>query len=137
MEKFITGYRKTACRKSEIIYSIQIPHRKKEVQIRFYKFSKRRDLDISTVSAGFRLELTNKNKVKSLKLAYGGLAIKTRRAVKTEKYLSGKFWSKELITKAGNILEKDFSPISDARASSEGRMIAAKNLLIKFWTDTK
>jgi xanthine dehydrogenase small subunit len=137
IEDFITGYRKTACGRSELISAIMIPHPKKNLKIRFYKFSKRRDLDISTVSGGFRLELTKKNRIKSIKLAYGGLAQMTKRALKTEKFLMRKEWNEDVVLKAGQILQKEFKPISDARAGAEGRMIAAKNLLLKFWTDTK
>ena len=137
IEEFITGYRKTATRKNELISAIIIPHPKKSINIEFYKFSKRKDLDISTVSGGFYLELTKENKVKSLKLAFGGMAVKTKRAYKTEKYLSRREWSLKSVEEAGKFLEKDFIPISDARASAEGRMVAAKNMLVKFWSDTK
>jgi xanthine dehydrogenase small subunit len=136
VEDFITGYRKTACRKSELISAIQLPHPKKDVHIQFYKFSKRKDLDISTVSCGFRLELAKNNRVKSIKLAFGGMAMMTKQAIKTEKYLHGKEWSQKTVTKAVDFLKKDFTPISDARASANVRMIAAKNLLVKFWFDT-
>jgi xanthine dehydrogenase small subunit len=137
IDEFITGYRSTACRKNELISSILIPHPKNNTQIKFYKFSRRRDLDISTVSGGFRLSVTTNNKVKSIKLAFGGMASRTRRAMKTEKFLKDKDWSQEIVNQASEILEKEFTPISDARASAEGRIIAAKNLLIKFWFDTK
>ncbi len=137
IEDFITGYRKTACRKNEMISAVIIPHPKKDTQIKFYKFSKRKDLDISTVSGGFFLELAKDSKVKSIKLAFGGMALFTRRAYKTEKILEGFEWSLKRVEKAGTILEKEFRPISDARAGAEGRILAAQNLLLKFWSDTK
>ena len=137
IDDFITGYRKTAAQKNELISSIIIPYPKENTHIKFYKFSKRKDLDISAVSGGFSLILTEKKKVGSIKLAFGGLAKKTKRARKTEKFLSGKEWNMESIEEAGKILEKEFRPISDARASAEGRTVAAKNLLLKFWSDTK
>jgi len=34
------------------------------------------------------------------------------------------------------LIDRDFSPISDARGSAEFRKIAAKNLLLKFWSET-
>jgi xanthine dehydrogenase small subunit len=136
VEDFITGYRKTACRKTEIISAVKIPYPKKDVQIRFYKFSKRKELDISTISGGFRLELSKNKKVKSIKLAFGGLAFKTKRAIRTEKFIINKEWCENLVVKAGEILEQEFTPISDARASAEGRLLAAKKLMHKFWTDT-
>jgi len=134
---FIIGYRKTACRKNELVYSVIFPRSENNTLINFYKFSKRKDLDISTVSGGFRLELSKDNRVKSLKLAFGGMAEQTRRAVKTEKFLIGNQWNKKIVEQSGDILEKEFSPISDARASAAGRTVAAKNLLLKFWSDTK
>ena len=136
IEDFLVGYRKTAARKNELIYALILPHPKSNLHINFYKFSKRKDLDISTVSGGFCLELTKENKVRSIKLAYGGMAIKTKSARKTEKYLSGKEWNFNSVEEACLVLEKEFTPISDARASAEGRTVAAKNLLLKFWSDT-
>jgi xanthine dehydrogenase small subunit len=136
VEDFITGYRKTACHNTEIISAVKIPFPKKNVQIRFYKFSKRKELDISTISGGFRLELSKHKKVKTIKLAFGGLAFKTKRAVKTEKFIVNKEWCENLVVQAGETLEQEFTPISDARASAEGRLLAAKNLMHKFWTDT-
>jgi xanthine dehydrogenase small subunit len=59
-----------------------------------------------------------------------------RRAKKTEKFFSGKKWDRQIVEKACLALESEFKPITDARASAEGRIIAAKNLLLKFWYDT-
>ncbi len=53
----IKGYRKINYHADEIIAAIEIPSVKPESQIHFYKISKRRDLDIATVSGGFRVNL--------------------------------------------------------------------------------
>ena len=98
--------------------------------------SKRRDLDIATLSAGFRLSTDRRGGVESLTLAYGGMAERTKRAELTERFLIGKRWSRESVEEAAQILGRDFSPISDVRGSSEFRMLAAKNLLLKFWLDS-
>lgn len=135
IEDFITGYRKTDLQKAEIIHSIIIPKPKNQ-HIQFYKVSKRKDLDISTVSAGFSLTITN-NKVKDICLAYGGMAEMPKRALATENYLSNKDWTIENIKMAAKILKDEFKPISDARAGAEFRKSAAKNLLIKFYEETK
>ncbi len=135
IEDFIRGYRKTNLQKNEIIHSIIIPKHGDQF-IRFYKVSKRKDLDISTVSAGFSLKLTN-NKVSGICIAYGGMAEIPKRAASTEKYLLNKEWSIENVNKAAKILKEEFKPISDARSGSEFRKIAAKNLLIKFYEETK
>ncbi len=134
IENFIKGYRKTSLGKNEIIHSIIIP-RPKNVFIRFYKVSKRKDLDISTVSAGFRLGLKN-NIVTDICLAFGGMAEMVRRAKFAEQQLLNNEWSIENIMHAQNLLSKDFSPISDARSTAEFRSDAAKNLLLKFYEET-
>ena len=60
-----------------------------------------------------------------------------KRASKTENFLSGKKWSRENIESAMNLLEDEFTPISDARAEAAYRKTAAKNLLMKFYNETK
>jgi len=34
------------------------------------------------------------------------------------------------------LIDKAFTPISDARSSKEGRAVMARNLLLKFWSET-
>jgi xanthine dehydrogenase small subunit len=49
--------------------------------------------------------------------------------------LLGKKWNKQTIDAATGLLEKEYQPLSDARASADARMIMAKNLLVKFWSE--
>ena len=133
---FITGYRTTQLKPNEIITSIIIPKLKKGLQVESYKISKRKDLDISTVSGGFRLKLDETNTINDILLAYGGMAAITKRADRTENFLKGERWDRETVQKAMELLNKDFTPLSDARSSAEGRMVMARNLLLKFWTET-
>ena len=135
IENFIKGYRKTDLKKGEIIHSIIIP-KLRDRHIRFYKVSKRKDLDISTVSAGFRIGI-KKNVVSDICLAFGGMAAMVRRATKTEKYLLNRKWSFESVQAAMAHLDEDFTPLSDARANAEFRMDAAKNLLLKYFEETR
>jgi len=133
---YIVGYRQTVLAKDEIISGIIIPKPEKNNIIKAYKISKRKDLDISTVSACFRLKLNNAT-VEEIVLAYGGMAAFTKRATQTENFLKGKVWNEKTVHAAMPFIEKDFSPISDARAGKEMRNIAAKNLLTKFLIATK
>jgi xanthine dehydrogenase small subunit len=136
LDGFFTGYRKTLREPDELILSLRLPP-PDGAFIRSYKVSKRRDLDIATLSAGFRLTVDGGGDVESLTLAYGGMAERTKRAVKTEQYLIGKAWSRDRVEAAGEYLSQDFRPITDVRGSAEFRMLAAKNLLLKFWLDSK
>lgn len=134
---FITGYRATVLKSDEIIQEISLPIPYKTARVSSYKVSKRKDLDISTVSSGFRLELSSDNKIRSIHLNYGGMAAMTKNAAKAEGYLKGKIWNRENVEKAMEMIEADFTPISDARSGEKARMIMAKNLLMKFWTENQ
>ncbi len=136
INNFITGYRKTIRKPNELITSIIIPKLTNGSIVKSYKISKRKDMDISTVSAGFRVVLDDRD-VKSIILAYGGMAEVTKRATTTEKFLLGKKWNRETIEKAMTMIDKDFTPISDTRGSAEYRRVVARNLLMKFWIDLK
>jgi len=134
IEDFIKGYRKTDLKSDELITSVFIPKPEKNVYVKSYKVSKRKDLDISTVSLACRLIL-EKDNIKEILLAYGGMAETTKRAKKTEDYLLGKEWSRKTIEEAMKIVYDEFKPISDARSSEEFRKIISKNLLMKMFIE--
>lgn len=136
INNFITGYRQTKRESTEIITSVSIPVPDKGCIIRSYKVSKRKDLDISTVNAGFRLKLTN-TLVDEIILAFGGVAATTVRAIQAENFLKGKTWDRKTVEEASQIICNEFTPISDARSGAAFRKIVAGNLLIKFWNDTR
>lgn len=141
MNKYILGYRQTARQPNEIITSISIPKPQANTTVKFYKVSKRKDLDISTVCAGFSITLeksdgnTKKPKVHSITLAYGGMAATTKRASAAESFLLNKDWTRANIEQAMELIASEFSPISDARSGAAFRTLAAKNLLLKFWNE--
>ena len=136
IEDFILGYRHTAIGHNELIREVVIPKPEAGSQLRAYKVSKRRDLDISTVCAAFRLKLRN-GIVTEIVMAYGGMAAKTRRAGNTENFLTEKTWSRQNVEEAMEVLATEFEPISDARSEAEFRTRAAGNILLKFYTETK
>ena len=135
LEDFIAGYRKTTLRKEELITEIIIPKVSGQTLVSSYKISKRRDLDISTVSAAFRLTRNN-GMVDDIILAFGGVAEIPLRALRTEKFLAGKTWQPSTVSEAMKVLETEFSPISDARAAAAYRRMAARNLLMKFFVES-
>jgi xanthine dehydrogenase small subunit len=136
LDEFITGYRKTALNRDEIITGIEIPVPSENTFIKTYKISKRYDLDIATVSAGFRLEL-DKGVIKDCVLVFGGMAAQTSHAAKAEAFLAGKPWNRKIVEQCMKIIRESFTPISDARSGAEFRSIAAANLLMKFWLETQ
>lgn len=136
VQDFIVDYRKTSLLPDELITNVIIRDSFECSIIKSYKVSRRKDLDISTLSASFRLKLDNNGIVENIVIAYGGMAATTKRAAKTEDFLFNKKWERQTIDNAIQILKKEFTPISDARAEAEFRTIACGNLLLKFWSET-
>ncbi|HNC48423.1 MAG TPA: FAD binding domain-containing protein, partial [bacterium] len=136
MDAFITGYRTTVRKADEIITAVKLPKIQPGTIVRSYKVSKRKDLDISTVSAAFRLERSNDGAIRKIIMAYGGMAEKTKRAERTEAFLTGKPWTRATIESAMPLIDLEFRPISDARSGAEFRRTVARNLLLKFWSET-
>jgi xanthine dehydrogenase small subunit len=136
LEHYLIGYRKTARRPDELITAVSITKPRNGSLVRSYKVSKRKDLDISTLSGGFRLDRNGDGTIKEVVLAYGGMADIAKRAFSAEKFLLGKRWTREVVEQAMPLIDNDFVPISDVRGSAEFRRTAARNLLLKFWSET-
>ncbi len=134
VEDFYIAYAEQDLQQSEFIKSIEIPYIKPNELLEVYKVSKRKNEDISTVCAAFKLGIENKIITKSI-LAYGGMAAKPTRAKQTEKALIGQLFNEQVIEKAALALSDDFSPINDVRASADYRMLVAQNLLKKFYLE--
>jgi xanthine dehydrogenase small subunit len=135
-DRFVSGYRRTVVADDELITAVVLPPVPPGTFVRSYKISRRRDLDIATVSGAFRLELENGNRIRDVVLAYGGMADRVRRAEGAEASLRGKTWDRPGVEKAVRAIESDFTPISDVRGSAAMRTIAARNLLLKFWAES-
>ncbi len=134
LKDFFKGYRQTALQEGEVIKALRIPF-PLAPQARFYKVAKRRMDDISTVAAGFALELSN-NTVKTIKIGLGGVAATPVRAYKTEDAIIGKPWTLETIQTAKEVIASEFKPIDDFRGSAAYRLAMLENLLEKFFIET-
>ncbi|MEY2496762.1 MAG: xanthine dehydrogenase/oxidase, partial [Verrucomicrobiota bacterium] len=135
LDEFFVGYRKTALRSGEILKSIVIPRPDARVRMerKFYKVSKRREMDISAVAACFAVEMTEGGTITKARFAYGGVAAMPVRARATEQALIGKRWSGATAEEALPVLEKEFTPISDVRGSAAYRQQMIVSLLRKFF----
>ena len=135
LNKFFISYRKTKLKKGEFIYSIKIPINKDNI-FKAYKISKRFDDDISSVCGSFSF-LIKKNKIAKVAIAYGGMSEIPKRAPAIEKKLINSEFSENSFSKAVNLINKDFSPLDDMRASRNYRLTIAKNLLLKAFHEIK
>ena len=135
IRSFITSYRTTLTLPGELIKGVEINILSPDIKVNAYKISKRRQVDISTLSAAFRHYIDSNNIIKEFDVWYGGMAAVPKHASLTCEFLRGKLLTPELVKAAMEKIAGDFVPISDARASSTGRLIMAKNLLMKFFNE--
>ncbi len=137
LETFFTGYRKTVLAPKEVLAAVEVPRIPSAALACAYKVSKRRELDISTVSAGLYVELDAQRVVTRARLAFGGMAATPRRSGPAEAALVGQPWDSAAIERAAAALGKDFQPVSDHRGSAVYRALVAKNLLRGFFEETR
>lgn len=134
LEHFFTGYRQTLRQPGEVIRAVRIPL-PLAPQTRFYKVSKRRMDDISTVAVALALRL-EEGAVRSIRIGLGGVAPTPVRAYQTEAFLQDKPWDERTVRAAAEIIRGEFKPIDDHRGSAAYRAAMLGNLLQKFHAET-
>jgi xanthine dehydrogenase small subunit len=135
LEDFYLDYRKTALQPGEFVELIRVPLPHGEQQFRCYKLAKRFDQDISALLGAFHVRF-DKSRVADVRIAYGGMAAIPKRARGCEQALRGRPWTEATVARGRNALARELAPISDMRASAEYRLLAAQNLLTKFYLET-
>ena len=136
LKDFYKDYKVTDLRQGEFIREIRIPRLKPGQQFKCFKVSKRFEDDISAVMMAAVWSIDVDKFVKNVRVAYGGMAAIPKRANSVENLLEGKKLSEEVILSAVAALAKDFSPMTDVRASSSYRLNVAGGLLKKaFWLE--
>jgi xanthine dehydrogenase small subunit len=130
-EEFFLGYRKTARALGELIVAVKLPRRANQISAS-YKVAKRPTDDISIVAATFALEFDAMRRVGRARLAFGGVAPMPVRAKRTEALLLGRSLDRDTMAQAQALLQAEFDPISDHRASSDYRRALCGNLFAQF-----
>ncbi|AYC32603.1 xanthine dehydrogenase small subunit [Pseudomonas cavernae] len=135
LQDYFLDYKVTARQEGEFIEKILVPRAQTNQVFRAYKVSKRLDDDISAVCAAFNLSIENNGVVSAARIAFGGMAAIPKRAAACEAALVGSAWYPGVVERACEALAQDFTPLSDFRASKEYRLLAAQNLLRKFFLE--
>ncbi|WP_299351158.1 xanthine dehydrogenase small subunit [uncultured Shimia sp.] len=131
---FFVDYGKQDREAGDFVEAIHIPTSTEDWRHAAYKISKRRDEDISSVAAGFAVKVDN-NVITEARLAFGGMAATPKRAAAAEAALVGLAFDATSFETAAKALAKDFSPLTDWRASADYRLKVAQNLLKRFWLE--
>ena len=132
LEDFFIEYGKQDLQPGEFIEGVSIPHQPDRLFV--YKNSKRFDQDISAVLGAFYITLDD-GWVHTARIAFGGMAGTPKRAPAAEEALEGRQWNAETCALAAAALGKDFTPMSDMRASAAYRLDVARAMLMRVWLE--
>ena len=132
LEDFFVDYGKQDRAPGEFVEAVSFP--RQPDSLRCYKLSKRFDQDISAVLGSFNVTITD-GIVSEARIAFGGMAATPKRASHVEAALVGKPWTKQTIETAQAEFDKDFTPMSDMRASAHYRLETARNLLLRYYAE--
>ena len=134
LENFYLGYKRTALAADEVLCWIVVPHPLPGEWLGVYKVSKRVEDDISAVCLAMQLHIQN-DTVQAVRIGAGGVAATPARAVKTEAVLQGSAWNEATVKQAQAAIDKEFSPISDMRASAAYRQLVLRQLMQRAWLE--
>ena len=137
LEDFFITSTKQNIKAGEFIESLQIPRAHRSSIYHAYKLSKRFDNDFSSICGAFSLIIDKENVVRDIRICFSGMDAIPRRASRVEQALGQEQWSLVNVNKVISLFDKDYKPQSDFRGSAEYRMIAAKNLIKRFYLETQ
>ncbi|MBT8137788.1 MAG: xanthine dehydrogenase small subunit [Gammaproteobacteria bacterium] len=135
IDQFYPGFRQTDLQPGEFLERIRIPMPRPQQQFRAYKVSKRFDQDISAVCAAFSIDIVD-GVISEARFGFGGVAAIPSRAPAAEQALTGSALTQATAENGVQALARDFSPITDMRASAGYRLQVCQNLLLKFLHET-
>ena len=131
LDSFFLDYGKQDRRPGEFVRRLLVPMLPVGTHFRAFKITKRTDEDISAVLAAFCLKVVD-GRIADAKVAFGGMAGIPKRAKAIEEQLRGMALGDiECWAPAAAAVDKDFSPLSDLRASASYRSRVAASLVIK------
>jgi xanthine dehydrogenase small subunit len=131
LEGFFLTYGKQDRAPGEFVRRLLVPKLPAATHFRAYKITKRTDEDISALLAAFCLKVEG-GRISDAKVAFGGMAGIPKRATAVEENLRGlSITDAQRWHLAAEAVSKDFTPLSDLRASAAYRSRVAANLVIK------
>ncbi len=134
LEAFFLDYGKQDRAPGEFVEAVSFA--RQSDRLKCYKLSKRFDQDISAVCGCFYVTVEN-GTVAEARLAFGGMAGIPKRAAHVEAAITGKPWTQETVDAAHDAWARDFTPMTDMRASAAYRLNTARNMLTRcFLEDT-
>ncbi|MDH5798041.1 MAG: xanthine dehydrogenase small subunit [Paracoccaceae bacterium] len=132
LEDFFIDYGKQDRTPGEFVEAVSFP--RQPDRLKCFKLSKRFDQDISAVCGCFNITVSD-GIVAEARIAFGGMAGIPKRASHVEAALVGQQWSEAAVLAAMGEFSRDFTPLSDMRASAGYRLEAARNMLMRYFLE--
>ena len=107
LEAYFLDYGRQDLAPGEFVEGVRVPVPAEDARLGFYKVSKRRDEDISSVCAGLMVRVRD-GCIEEARLAFGGMAATPKRAEAAEAALRGRAWGEPAFEAAEQALEQDF-----------------------------
>ena len=131
LSEFFLDYRRTALGRGEMLVAIEVP-KPLPAFVKFYKVAKRRADDISTVAAAMAIDRDGSGRVRSARVAFGGVAATPIRLGEAEQAIVGGMWDAAAVERVSAIIQRTLRPMSDHRGSAEYRLQVSQRLVEKF-----
>ena len=136
LQTLFTGPGETSLVDDDLLQEIVVQKLPNNAKAVYYKLSTRRAMDIAAVGVAVCLGTQAEGKINHVAIALGAVAPTPLRAGRTEQFLRGQSFSRELVERAASIAADEASPISDLRASAGYRKEMIKVLVKRGLLDT-
>ncbi len=132
INQFFTANHRTVLRNDELLVRVRIPLPSPCQRLRLYKVSRRRDLDIATITAAICMKVEG-GRITQAAIAIGGAGPTVRRLEQVESWLIDRPCQRETFTHAGELAVEELSPWSDVRGSAEYRRQLVGSLVVRYF----
>jgi xanthine dehydrogenase small subunit len=129
---FQDGYKQLDRRPDEFVTHIELPLR--GYRFKLYKASRRKDLDISAVTAAFGYQLHD-GQFAHFAMAFGGIGASVIRFKDLESDIIGQAPERRLFETLSVEIDRQIKPLTDVRGSADYRRLLVRNFLLKFYDE--
>ncbi len=134
LKNFYQGYKTFDLNEGELLKDITFKLPTKQSFFNFEKVCKRTHLDIASVNSAIQLSVEN-DTISEAHVSIGGVAAIPKYLHETSAFLAGQPLTAETILKANEILQKEISPISDVRGTTDYKRLLARQLFFAHFTE--
>ena len=134
MKDFYIDYKRSIMADDELITAIVVPRLSADSHLNLYKVSRRRDMDISTLTAGIHIGRRD-GLMHDVRIAIGGAGPVVMRCAAAESRLEGLPWTEPNFEAAAQVIVEDIAPMTDVRGTDKFRYQLAGSLIRKCYHD--